>query len=185
MKDISKIKRIGIVGAGENGNTMVDIFASFGFEVLLFDVSANQIQKSQNLIRKKSELDIKQNRISFEDHAKLIERVRFTTELELLTHTDFVVEAIVDNLDTKLSFWSSFSSIAPDDIVLVSNSPAENITKLATVVEKPERFLGINWENSLQTNRLIEVIKGEKTFNSILNIVIDLAKSIEKKTVVL
>ena len=48
MKDISKIKRIGIVGAGENGNTMVDIFASFGFEVLLFDVSANQIQKSHS-----------------------------------------------------------------------------------------------------------------------------------------
>lgn len=183
MKDITQIKRIGIAGAGTMGYSMAEIFAAFGYEVLLFDISAEQINKAQDFIRINREVEVEQNRLTAEESAELVQKIKFTTEMELLAHVDFIVEAIVENIDIKLSFWSQLSRIVPEDIVLVSNTSGLSITKLATAVEKPERFLGMHWINPPHIIRLIEVIKGEKTSDENAKIVIDLAESVEKKAV--
>ncbi len=182
MKDITQIKRIGIAGAGTMGYSMAEIFAAFGYEVLLFDISAEQIQKAHNFIRINREVEVEQNRLTAEESAQLLDKIKFTTDFDLLAHVDFIIEAIVESLDIKLSFWSQLSKIVPEDIILVSNTSGLSITKLAAVVAKPERFLGMHWINPPHIIRLIEVIKGEKTTDDNAQIVLDLAESVGKKT---
>lgn len=183
MKDITQIKRIGIAGAGTMGYSMAEIFAAFGYEVLLFDISAEQIQKAHNFIRINREVEVEQNRLTAEESAQLLDKIKFTTDFDLLAHVDFIIEAIVESLDIKLSFWSQLSKIVPEDIILVSNTSGLSITKLAAVVAKPERFLGMHWINPPHIIRLIEVIKGEKTTDDNAQIVLDLAESVGKKPV--
>lgn len=183
MKDITQIKRIGIAGAGTMGYSMAEIFAAFGYEVLLFDISAEQIQKAHNFIRINREVEVEQNRLTAEESAQLLDKIKFTTDFDLLAHVDFIIEAIVESLDIKLSFWSQLSKNVPEDIILVSNTSGLSITKLAAVVAKPERFLGMHWINPPHIIRLIEVIKGEKTTDDNAQIVLDLAESVGKKPV--
>lgn len=183
MKNITQIKRIGIAGAGTMGYSMAEIFAAFGYEVLLFDISAEQIQKAHNFIRINREVEVEQNRLTAEESAQLLDKIKFTTDFDLLAHVDFIIEAIVESLDIKLSFWSQLSKIVPEDIILVSNTSGLSITKLAAVVAKPERFLGMHWINPPHIIRLIEVIKGEKTTDDNAQIVLDLAESVGKKPV--
>lgn len=183
MKDTTQIKRIGIAGAGTMGYSMAEIFAAFGYEVLLFDISAEQIQKAHNFIRINREVEVEQNRLTAEESAQLLDKIKFTTDFDLLAHVDFIIEAIVESLDIKLSFWSQLSKIVPEDIILVSNTSGLSITKLAAVVAKPERFLGMHWINPPHIIRLIEVIKGEKTTDDNAQIVLDLAESVGKKPV--
>lgn len=183
MKDMTQIKRIGIAGAGTMGYSMAEIFAAFDYEVLLFDISAEQIKKAQDFIRINREVEVEQKRLTKEASEKLIGKIKFTTDMELLAHVDFIVEAIVENMAIKLSFWTQLSKIVPEDIVLVSNTSGLSITKLAAAVEKPERFLGMHWINPPHIIRLIEVIKGEKTSDDNAKIVIALAESVGKKPV--
>lgn len=183
MKGIKQIKRIGIAGAGTMGYSMAEIFAAFDYDVLLFDISAEQIKKAQNFIRINREVEVDQNRMTLEEAERLVGKIQFTTDMDLLTHVDFIVEAIVENMEIKLSFWSQLSKIVPENIVLVSNTSGLSITRLAEVVKKPERFLGMHWINPPHIIRLIEVIKGEKTTDESTEIVIDLAESVGKKPV--
>ncbi|UUX33639.1 3-hydroxyacyl-CoA dehydrogenase family protein [Fundicoccus culcitae] len=180
MKDITQIKRIGIAGAGTMGYSMAEIFATHGFEILLFDISEDQIKKAQEFIRINRSVEVEQGQLTEEASVELLERIQFTTDNSLFSDVDFVVEAIVENLEIKKTFWSELSQIVPEDIVIVSNTSGLSITQLAEAVIGPERFLGMHWINPPHIIRLIEVIKGEKTADENVTIVEDLAKSVGK-----
>lgn len=183
MRGLDKIQHIGIAGAGTMGYSMGQIFARFGYQVTLFDISEEAIEKAKNFIKLNQEVEIYQNRVTQEQSEQIIEKIAFSNDINDFKGVDFLVEAIVEKLDIKLKFWSQLSKVVPDDIVLVSNTSGLSITKLAEAVNKPERFLGMHWINPPHIIRLIEVIKGEKTTEDNAQIVIGLAKKVGKKPV--
>lgn len=179
-----KIDTIVIAGAGTMGASMAETFAKFGYRVVLYDIFESALEKAKKLISLNQETEVKEEIITESQSRELLERIRYTGDVNEFQKADFVVEAILENLDIKHKFWAEVSKIVDEDVVLCSNTSGLSITKIAEVIKNPERFCGMHWINPPHIIPLIEVIKGEKTGEEYAEVVKQLALQVNKKPVV-
>lgn len=177
------IKNIVIAGAGLMGASMGQVFAQYGYNIILYDIVEEGIQKGKNLIAINQEISIKEGMITGEQSADLLKRISFSTDKNCFKKADYVIEAILENLSVKQKFWAEVSAMAPEDTVLASNTSGLSITEIAEAVKIPERFAGMHWVNPPHIVPLVEIIVGEKTSQETVEIVRNLALSIHKKPV--
>lgn len=179
-----KIDTIVIAGAGTMGASMAETFAKFGYRVVLYDIFESALEKAKKLISLNQETEVKEEIITESQSRELLERIRYTGDVNEFQKADFVVEAILEKLDIKHKFWAEVSKIVDEDVVLCSNTSGLSITKIAEVIKNPERFCGMHWINPPHIIPLIEVIKGEKTGEEYAEVVKQLALQVNKKPVV-
>jgi len=172
-----------IAGAGLMGASMAQIFAKYGYTVTLYDIFEAGIEKGKELIRINQAASIEAGDLTAEESAEILARISYSMERECFRDADYVIEAIVENLDVKKEFWSAVSEIAKEDAVLTTNTSGLSITAIAEAVKRPERFAGMHWVNPPHLIPLVEVIAGDKTAEETLTIVKDVAESIHKKPV--
>lgn len=184
LKGIDKIKRIVIAGAGTMGYSMGQIFAEHGYDVILYDITEEILEKAKRLVHLNQEIEVAKGWISHRQSQEVLERIAYTTDISCFEKADFVVEAIVENLEIKHRFWSEVSAIVSEEVVLCSNTSGLSITKIAEKVHHPQRFLGMHWINPPHIIPLIEIIEGEKTEDAAAQLVYDMALRIEKKPVI-
>ncbi len=180
-KDINMIV---IAGAGLMGSSMAQIFAQYGYKVILFDIFEEAIGKGKELITINQKASIEEGSITEELSKQIIKNISFSTDVSCFSKADYVIEAIVEKLSIKKKFWEEVSAIAPEDSVLTTNTSGLSITKIAEAVKKPERFAGMHWVNPPHIVPLVEVISGDKTSQEAVEIARDLAISIHKKPVI-
>lgn len=178
-----KIRKIGVAGAGTMGSSLAETFAKFGYDVYLYDISENQLEKSKALINLNQETEVSHQQVTHEESETLKNRIQFGTSLEGFKDVDFLIEAILEKIEIKHSFWAEASKIVKPEAVLCSNTSGLSISKIAEVVEKPERFGGMHWINPPHIIPLVEVISGEYTSVEAAQTIYDLAVECEKKPV--
>lgn len=144
---IERIHRIVIAGAGVMGGSMALLFVRHGFEVTVYDISQEGLEQCKKRL---------------EEEAGAYE-ITFTREKECFLQADFVIEAIVENMEVKHRFWREISAMVPEEAILTTNTSGLSISRIAEAVTLPERFCGMHWLNPPHICPLIEVIKGEKT----------------------
>ena len=178
-----KIQHIVIAGAGTMGASMAQIFARYGYAVTLYDLFPAALEKARNLIAINQKTEVAEGIVTEAESAALLGRIAYTAEKDCFKTADFVVEAILEKLDVKHTFWAEVSALVADDVVLASNTSGLSITKIAEAVKKPERFGGMHWINPPHIIPLIEVIQGEKTSEETVEVIRGLALAVEKKPV--
>lgn len=178
-----KIQHIVIAGAGTMGASMGQIFARFGYDVTLYDLFPAALEKAKNLIALNQKTEVAEGIVTEAQSAELLGRIAYTAEKDCFKTADFVIEAILEKLDVKHSFWAEISELVGEDVVLASNTSGLSITKIAEAVKLPERFGGMHWINPPHIIPLIEVIQGEKTSEETVGVLRDLALAVEKKPV--
>ncbi|MBS4959514.1 MAG: 3-hydroxyacyl-CoA dehydrogenase family protein [Clostridiales bacterium] len=181
MKNIEKVV---IAGAGTMGFSFAQIFAQHNFNVTVYDMFPAAIEKAKKFIAINQEAMIEQKEITKEESGALLGRISFTTEKECFKEADFVLEAIIENMEIKQNFWSEISALAKEDTILTTNTSGMSITEIATAVKRPERFCGMHWWNPPHILPLIEVIKGDLTADETLDIVVALGKELGNEPVV-
>lgn len=179
-----EIKKIAIAGAGTMGASMGQTFAKFGYQVVLYDLFPEALVKAKKLIAINQETEVSEQILSRQDSVELLDRIGYSADIHCFKEADFVVEAILERIEVKHKFWSEVSRLAGDDVVLTTNTSGLSISKIAEVVNHPERFLGMHWINPPHIIPLIEVIKGEATTDESAEIVRDLALRVKKKPVI-
>ena len=179
-----EMKNIVIAGAGTMGASMAQTFARYGFLVTLYDIAPEALERARRLIDLNQKTAIEEGVITAADSDGLLSRIAFATEKSVFSVADLIVEAILEDLQIKHDFWREISRIAPEDIVLATNTSGLSITRIAEVVTHPERFVGMHWINPPHIIPLIEVVKGEKTEDACAATVRDLALKVGKKPVV-
>ena len=167
---IDHIKRIVIAGAGIMGSSMAWLFAAHGYEVALYDISEEAIARSRELVRINQE--------AAPQAENTIRQIVFTCEKECFRNVDFVIEAVIEKIAVKNNFWNEISVMVPETAVLSSNTSGLSLTQIAETVKKPERFCGMHWLNPPHIYPLVEIIKGEKTSESTMDIVYRVAQDI-------
>lgn len=185
MKTAKDIKNIVIAGAGTMGSSMGETFAKYGYTVTLYDSFPAALEKAQNLIRLNQETEVAEKIVTAEESAELLKRISYTQEKDCFKTADFVVEAIVEKLDIKQTFWAEVSALVPEDALLASNTSGLSITKIAEAIKLPERFGGMHWINPPHLIPLIEVIQGKKTDDAAAEAIRDMALAVEKKPVII
>jgi len=138
-------------------------------EVFAFDKFPQSLSKSQDFVRSWAAKEESKGRLSSDDSASFLKRFNFGSlddsgALSVIPSLDFVVEAVSETLETKHDVFRLIIKHGLDgDSVLASNTSSISITKLAAVVERPERFIGMHFMNPVPVMPLVEVIRGLRT----------------------
>lgn len=178
------IKNIVIAGAGTMGYSMAQIFARYDYNVVMYDLNDKAIDNAKEKISINVNTLVSEKEIS-EDKAKtLLANLSYTTSKDCFKECDLVVESIIENLSIKQNFYSEISKIVKEDTILATNTSGLSINALASVVTKPERFIGMHWFNPSHLILLIEIIKGDHTSEKVAKAIYDLSLAIDKKPVI-
>jgi len=179
------VKKVAIAGAGVMGASMAQIFAKCGYEVALYDISQEALDRGRHLIELNQATQVETGDITTEDSAALTRRISFAApnDMSCFATADLLVECIVENLDVKHAFWKAVSAAAKPDALLATNTSGLSITKIGEAVEGPERFCGMHWFNPPHIIPLIEVIHGERTSDATADAVYRISELIGKKPI--
>jgi 3-hydroxybutyryl-CoA dehydrogenase len=176
-----EIKTVAVIGAGTMGNGIAQVFASSGFQVKLRDVGEPQIERGMTNIRKSLAKLVEKGKITQEDHDAALGRITTTTELSDLAGCDLVVEAIFENFEAKSAVFNEVDALLAPEAILASNTSSIDITKLAAVTKRPDRFIGMHFFNPVPLMQLVEVIRGlatsDETYATIRDLSVKLGKT--------
>lgn len=180
MKSASDITRVGVVGAGTMGNGIAHVFALAGIDVNLVDVDADALDRARVTIEKNLSRQVARARISGEEAAAALSRVKVETTLSSLEDDEVVIEAATENADLKFSLFESMSRVVSSEAVLATNTSSISITEIASRVSDPRRVIGMHFMNPAPVMRLVEVIRGLETSDETAHLTIDLCERLGK-----
>lgn len=154
---------IAVVGSGTMGNGIAQVAARAGFDVVMHDVQEAFLQRGMGAIDKSLQRDVDKERLSAEEKAATISRIRSTTDLNALSGASFVVEAVTEDLKVKTDLFAALDRLLPPESILSSNTSSISITKLAAATGRPDRVIGMHFMNPVPVMKLVEVIRGIAT----------------------
>lgn len=182
MKTIDDIQHIGILGAGVMGSGIALAAAMNGYQVTLVDIKQEVLDKAAAYFDKFLGKSIERKKIAPEDKPKIIGRIQIGTDVALLK-ADFIVEAILENLDLKRKVLRSIEAQNEADTIIASNTSTIPITQIAAGLERPAQFVGMHFFNPAPIMKLVEVISGEMTAPEVAEVTFALAGRMRKKPV--
>ncbi|MEB3196063.1 MAG: 3-hydroxybutyryl-CoA dehydrogenase [Candidatus Sericytochromatia bacterium] len=177
------IDHVGLIGAGQMGSGIAQVFATSGFRVTVYDAHAGQLERAAKGIAGSLGKFVDKGKLAPEQRDAAIARLSYSQDLSALASCDLVVEAIVENLDVKLALFRELSDLVRPDAILASNTSSLPITQMAAVVAHPSRFIGMHFMNPVPLMQLVEVIRGLKTSDEVHATVMRLARELGKTPV--
>jgi 3-hydroxybutyryl-CoA dehydrogenase len=182
---LDSIRNFVVAGAGVMGASIAQILAQRGYPVTIYDLEERFLDKGRTLIHINQQVLIASGDITPEQSEKSMALISYSCNKNCFVGVDFVIEAIIENMDAKHSFWREISELVPGDAVLTSNTSGLSLTEIAKKIKNPERFAGMHWLNPPHIIPLIEVISGEKTSKEYAKLVYNMSLRIGKKPVML
>jgi len=176
------IKKIGVIGAGSMGQGIVQVCASSGYEVLLNDTDSNSMDRGFQNIGKNFDQAIAKGKSTEEKKGEALRRIKLAS-FEMLK-VDLIIEAVVEKLEVKQQIFSELEKINDQDTIFATNTSSLSVSKIASVLNQPNRFLGLHFFNPAHLMKLVEVVSGEKTDSDLITLMVDFVKSVEKIPVV-
>jgi len=175
-----EIRKVGVIGAGTMGNGIAHVFAKSGYEVTLCDVAQQYLDRGLSTIRKNLEREVSKNKITAEQSAAAIERIRAAVDRSALADCDFVVEAAPEKFEIKSEIFRHIDQICRPEIILASNTSSISITKIAALTQRQDKVIGMHFFNPVPMMKLVEVIRGLATSNETYQAVKTLAEKLDK-----
>ena len=174
-----------IAGGGIMGASMAQAFGRFDFQVYLYDISKQALDKARDLIAINQRALVDAGVVDDKTSKETINRINLTTDTDVFGRGDVVIESIVEKLEVKEQFYRQISKLVRGDCIICSNTSAIPISTMAQYVDHPERFLGMHWFNPAHLIPLIEIIKGDRTQQSYVDKIFQLALAINKQPVII
>jgi 3-hydroxybutyryl-CoA dehydrogenase len=172
--------KLGVIGGGTMGNGIAHVFAQFGHETVLVDVSDAALDRARKTIEKNFGRQVAKEKISQEDMDAALGRLTFTTDYARLAGAELVVEAIFENFEAKKAVYDQVKPHLADGAILASNTSSISITQLATAADMAENFIGMHFMNPVPMMKLVEVIRGHDTSDATSGKVTELATALGK-----
>lgn len=160
--------KVGVIGSGTMGAGIAQVAATADCEVVLFDLNEAALSKSKAALAKVLARLVEKGRITSEKEAAIKANISYSIEMKDFINSDFVIEAIVENLEIKHKVFKSLESIVPEDCIIASNTSSLSITSLAACLENPERFIGVHFFNPAPLMKLVEIIPAIQTVTAVL-----------------
>ena len=176
-----KINTVGVVGAGQMGHGIAQIFAQSGYEVHMSDISQDALDKAMTLVEKHLARQVEKGRIVSADKRAALERIHPTTALSDLGASDLIIEAATERETVKQAIFEDLHPHLKPETILTSNTSSISITRLASRTDRPERFMGFHFMNPVPVMQLVELIRGiatdDDTYQLLLGVVESLGKT--------
>ena len=182
---MSEIKSIGVVGSGAMGSQIAMVCALGGYSVILHDVSEESLTKAKLSLQGHMDRRIQKGRLTEKEVRDAFSRMMFSSSLEDLQQTDFVIEAIVEKLEAKRELFAKLDQVVPKHAILATNSSTIVSSKIADVTDRPEKVCNVHFFNPALVMELVEVVRGPHTSDETAELAVEVIKKIQKVPVLL
>lgn len=166
------------------GNGIAHVFAQFGYDVNLIDISQASLDRGLATITKNLDRQVSKEKISEADKTSTLTRIKTLTDLSSgVKDRDLVVEAATENIDLKLKIFKQMDEHAPAHCILSTNTSSISITKIAAATSRPEQVIGMHFMNPVPVMKLVEIIRGYATSDEVTQTIMAASRSLGKSPV--
>ena len=177
------MKKVVVIGGGTMGLDIAQVFARKGFDVVVRDIKDEIIQASEARLNKGLDKLVAKGKMDEAGKQAILDKMSFTTDLNVAADADLVVEAAIENLEIKKSIFAELDAICKPETILASNTSSISITAIAAATKRPDRFIGMHFFNPATVMKLVEVIRGANTSDDTYKAIYDLSVEIGKEPV--
>jgi 3-hydroxybutyryl-CoA dehydrogenase len=178
-------KRATVVGGGTMGSGIAHVFAQAGWRVALYDVDEAALGRALARIRENLDGAIARGKLDAAGRDAVLARIEKTTSLPLAAAgAAIVVEAAFEDLTVKKEIFRTLDAAAPATAILASNTSSLPVTEIASVTKRPERVLGLHFFNPPHIQKLVEVVRGERTSEDVLAAAVSIVGELQREAVV-
>jgi 3-hydroxybutyryl-CoA dehydrogenase len=180
-----EVKKIAVLGAGLMGHGIAQVAAQVGkYDVSMRDIEQRFIDNGMNMISASLQKFLSKRQITETEKNAVLARIHPTINLkEAVSNADLIIEAVPENVELKKAMFREVDTYASQQAIIASNTSSVSITELASATKRPEKVCGMHFFNPPQLMKLIEVIKGAKTSDETTQTILEVAKRLEKETV--
>ncbi len=178
------VKVFGVVGSGQMGSGIAHVAAVSGLNVIMNDIKQEFVDRGLSSISKNLDRAVSKGKMSEDDKKAVLGRIQGSTSLEDFKDADFVVEAVLENLDLKEQVFTTLDRVVAPGKILASNTSSISITKLGAFTKRPEKFIGMHFMNPVPVMKLVEIINGLATDRETSDLTVELSKKFGKIPVV-
>ncbi|CAN5588281.1 3-hydroxybutyryl-CoA dehydrogenase [soil metagenome] len=175
---------IGVVGLGTMGAGIAEVFARNGFTVIGVEQNDEAVVRGRQHLVNSTGRAVKREKMTESEQSELLGLITFSTSLKDLADADFVVEAVVESMDTKKAIFKELDAIVAPSAVLATNTSSLSVTELSSATSGPGRVIGVHFFNPAPVQNLVEVVRTVVTEPSVLTDAQGLLQSLGKSPVV-
>ncbi len=174
------IQKIGVIGAGLMGNGIAHVSLLAGYDVTLVDAFESALPKAVATMTKNMERQVQKQFVSAEAKDEALVRLTTTTDYAALSTADIIIEAAPEREELKQKIYSSLLPHLKPETILASNTSSISITRLASMTDRPAKFIGMHFFNPVPMMKLVEIIRGIATDDSTYQTVFELSEKLGK-----
>jgi 3-hydroxybutyryl-CoA dehydrogenase len=175
-----ELKKIGVLGAGTMGNGIAQVCAQTGYDVVMRDITDEFVERGMKNITKLLARGVDKGKMSEDDKDAVLGRITGTTKMADLKDVDFVIEAVLEDLDLKKQVFGELDELTRPGVILSTNTSSMSVTEIAASTTRPDRVVGMHFFNPVPVMKLVEVIKGMDTSDETAQLTWDLSEKLGK-----
>jgi 3-hydroxybutyryl-CoA dehydrogenase len=181
--DASDVRRVGVIGCGIMGSGIVEVCAKAGLQVAYVEVDDERLARGQSAIERSLAKAVERGKLEEVARDEALGRIAGSTFLSDAADTDLVIEAITEDMSTKLEVFAYLDEILRPDVVIASNTSSLPITDLAAATKRPDRVLGMHFFNPPPVMKLLELVRGIITSDQTVSLARAMAERLGKTAV--
>jgi len=178
-----EIKKIGVVGAGIMGRGIAQVASQTGCDVVMRDIEMRFVEGGIKKIDSFLSKSVEKGKIDTKEKDAIMGRIKGTLDMADLKDVDFVVEAVIEDLELKKGVFKELDELCRPDVVLATNTSSMSITEIGASTKRPDKVCGMHFFNPAPLMRLVEVIRGYSTSDETIKTATELAQKMGKTTV--
>jgi len=178
------IETVGIIGAGQMGSGIAQVAATAGYKVLLYDISADRIEKGLATISGNLARTVAHGKLTEEARKAALGHISAAHEMSDLAGADLVIEAATEDESVKRKIYAQLCPQLNPEAILATNTSSISITRLAAATDRPERFMGVHFMNPVPVMKLVELVRGIATDDATFDAAKEFAAKLDKTVTV-
>ena len=157
------LMKIAVIGSGTMGSGIAQVAATSGCEVKIYDTNVDALNKSKAALENTLSKLVEKGKIDVNEKLRITSNISYAHALGDLSHSDLVIEAIVENAEIKRKLFAELENYVSPETILASNTSSLSIASIAAACQKPDRVIGIHFFNPAPLMQLVEIIPAVQT----------------------
>jgi len=173
------ITTVCVCGAGTMGSGIAQVSAATGFQVVLYDFDSTVLNRAQLLLHEQLQKAVEKGKLEAAQKDLIFSRILFTTNRQQCK-ADLIIEAIAENAALKIELFQQLAALNSPDTLFASNTSSLSVSALAAELPFPERMAGLHFFNPAPVMKLVEVVRGNRTSDAVIQTLMAFARSAGK-----
>jgi 3-hydroxybutyryl-CoA dehydrogenase len=158
-----EVKKVGVVGCGIMGSGIVEVCAKAGMDVVFVEVDEERAERGRQSIERSLGKAVEKGKLDESGRDEALARISASTTVDDLADSDLIIEAVSEDLATKLEVFRRLDELTRPEVVLATNTSSLPIADLAAVTKRPDKVLGMHFFNPPPVMKLLELVRALTT----------------------